>query len=131
MVREISGAFTGGALGALVDSFNIWILGKAGVTAMLGIGLKPEFTPAWLYPRLVWGGIWMLLLMLPVLKKREILRGCAFSLIPSAMMLFMVFPEMGKGMLGLGFGVLTPLLVILLNFIYGIVASLWYREAAR
>jgi len=128
MVRKISGAFTGGALGAFVDSFNIWILGKAGITAMLGIGLKPEFTPSWLYPRLVWGGIWMLLLLLPIWKKRDILRGCAFSLVPSAMMLFMVFPEMGKGMLGLGFGALTPVLVIILNFIYGIVASLWYRE---
>lgn len=51
MVRKISGCFTGGALGALVDSFNIWFLGKAGITAMLGIGLRPEFTPAWLYPR--------------------------------------------------------------------------------
>ena len=128
MVRKISGAFTGGAFGAFVDSFNIWILGKAGITAMLGIGLKPEFTPSWLYPRLVWGGIWMLLLLLPIWKKRDILRGCAFSLVPSAMMLFMVFPEMGKGMLGLGFGALTPVLVIILNFIYGIVASLWYRE---
>lgn len=128
MMRKISGAFTGGALGALLDSFNIWILGQAGVTARLGIGLKPAFTPAWLYPRLVWGGLWMLLLLLPILKKRGILRGCVFSLVPSAMMLFMVFPKMGKGMLGLGFGALTPLLVILLNFIYGIVASLWYEE---
>lgn len=130
MVRKISGAFTGGALGAFVDSFNIWILGKAGITAMLGIGMKPEFTPSWLYPRLVWGGIWMLLLLLPVLKKRHILRGCLFSLVPSAMMLFMVFPEMGKGTMGLAFGALTPVLVVLLNFIYGAVASLWY-EAAR
>jgi hypothetical protein len=131
MIRKISGAFTGGALGALVDSVNIWVLGKFGITALLGISLRPEFTPAWLYPRLVWGGLWMLLLLLPILKKRPILRGCLFSLIPSAMMLFLVFPGMGKGTLGLGFGVLTPLLVIFLNFVYGSVASLWYREAGR
>lgn len=43
------------------------------------------------------------------------------------MMFFMVFPSMGKGILGLGFGVPTPVLVIVLNFIYGIVAALWYK----
>ncbi|WP_318556213.1 hypothetical protein [Geobacter anodireducens] len=127
MVRKISGCFTGGALGALVDSFNIWFLGKAGITAMLGIGLRPEFTPAWLYPRLVWGGIWALLLLLPVWEKRIILRGCAFSLVPSAVMLLAVFPGMGKGLFGLGFGILTPVLVVALNFIYGVIASFWLK----
>jgi len=39
-----------------------------------------------------------------------------------------VLPEMGKGMLGLGFGAVTPLVVIGLNCIYGIVAALWYRK---
>jgi hypothetical protein len=48
-------------------------------------------------------------------------------MLPSAMMLFMVFPSMGKGVLGLGFGTMTPILVVGLNFIYGIVASFWYK----
>lgn len=126
MLRKISCAYTGGALGALVDSVNIWLLGKVGITSLLGIGLQPEFTMPWLYPRLVWGGIWGLLLLLPFLRTRLFLRGVLFSLLPSAMMLFMVFPSMGKGLLGLGFGALTPFLVILLNFVWGIVASLWY-----
>ena len=126
MIRKISCAYTGGLLGALVDSFNIWFLGKAGLTTWLGIGLQPEFTMSWLYPRLVWGGIWGLLLLTPFLRDRVLLRGVLFSLLPSAMVLFMVFPSMGKGVLGLGFGLLTPLLVILLNFVWGIIASLWH-----
>ncbi|MFA5516234.1 MAG: hypothetical protein WDA20_08095 [Desulfuromonadales bacterium] len=126
--RAVGGAYVGGTLGALVDSANIWWLGKVGITAKLGIGLRPEFTASWLYPRLVWGGIWGLLLVLPFLKSRLLLRGMLVSLAPSAMVLFVVFPEMGKGMLGLGFGTLTPMLVILLNFIWGMVASLWYSS---
>ena len=51
-----------------------------------------------------------------------------FSLLPSAMMLFMVLPSMGKGMFGLGFGALMPVVVVLLNFIYGIFASFWYAK---
>jgi len=128
MIRNISVAFTGGAIGGFVDSFNIWFMGKVGISDLIGLSMKPEFTAPWLYQRMVWGGIWMLLLLLPLLKKKVLLRGCLFSLLPSAMMLFMVLPEMGKGMLGLGFGTVTPLIVIGLNCIYGIVAAQWYRK---
>lgn len=130
MLRKISGAFTGGAVGGFVDSFNIWFLGVSGVSDLIGIGMKPQFAAPWLYERMIWGGIWMLLLVLPVLKKRVYLRGMLFSLFPSAMMLFMVLPSMGKGLLGLGFGILMPVVVVVLNFIYGMVASLWYKKVS-
>ena len=126
LIRNISGAFTGGALGAFLDSFNIWAMGQVGISDLIGITMKPEFTAPWIYKRMVWGGIWMLLLLLPILKDRIILRGIIFSLVPSAMMLFMVLPSMGKGILGLGFGNLMPFVVVGLNFIYGIFASYWY-----
>ena len=129
MIRKISAAFTGGALGGFVDSFNIWAMGKIGISDMIGLAMKPEFNAPWLYQRMVWGGIWMLLLLLPLMKNRTIVRGMLFSLLPSAMMLFFVLPSMGKGMLGLGFGMITPLVVIGLNLVYGIVAASWYRSA--
>lgn len=131
MIRKVSVAFTGGALGGFVDSFNIWFMGTVGISDLIGLSMKPDFTAPWLYQRMVWGGIWMLLLLLPLLKKKVLLRGCLFSLLPSAMMLFMVLPEMGKGMMGLGFGAVTPVVVIGLNCIYGIVASLWYRKGVH
>ncbi|OGR29148.1 MAG: hypothetical protein A2X83_04075 [Desulfuromonadales bacterium GWD2_54_10] len=131
MIRKISGAFTGGAIGGLVDSINITLFGKIGISDLLGVSMKPEFTAPWLYQRMVWGGIWMLLLLLPFWKKQTALRGCLFSLLPSAMMLFMVLPSMGKGLLGLGFGTLTPIVVIGLNFIYGIISSYWYKAAVK
>ena len=130
MIRKISGAFTGGAIGALIDSVNIWILGQVGITAMLGISLRPQFTGPWLYPRLVWGGIWAMLLILPFSRQKTALRGILMSLVPTTMMLVMVFPEMGMGLLGLKAGLLTPLLVLLLNFVYGTVASFWYKNCA-
>ena len=130
LVRQASGAFTGGALGGLVDSLNIWLMGKMGISDLLGVGMKPEFTAPWLYQRMIWGGIWMLLLLLPLLKGRTAARGMFFSLLPSAMMLFLVLPSMGKGMLGLGFGSLTPVVVVGLNLIYGLVASYWYQAAS-
>lgn len=130
MLRKLSGAFTGGVLGGLLDSFNIWAMGVVGISDLIGIGMKPEFTAPWVYQRMIWGGLWMLLLLLPVLKQRIALRGMLFSLLPSAMMLFVVLPSMGKGMFGLGFGTLMPVVVVGLNFLYGIVASYWYAKAS-
>jgi hypothetical protein len=130
ILRKLSGAFTGGVLGGLLDSFNIWAMGIVGISDLIGIGMKPEFTAPWVYQRMIWGGLWMLLLLLPVLKQRIALRGMLFSLLPSAMMLFVVLPSMGKGMFGLGFGTLMPVVVVGLNFLYGIVASYWYAKAS-
>jgi hypothetical protein len=100
----------------------------AGVSDWIGIGMKPEFAAPWVYKRMIWGGIWMLLLLLPVWKRRTVARGMLFSLAPSAMMLLVVFPSMGKGLFGLGFGMMMPVVVVVLNFIYGIFASWWYSR---
>lgn len=131
LIRKASGAFTGGAIGGLVDSLDIWVLSHLGITSLLGVSMKPEFTAPWLYQRMVWGGIWMLLLLLPIWQKRTMLRGCVFSLLPSAMMLLVVLPGMGKGVWGLGFGAMTPLVVVGLNFIYGIIAAFWYQATVE
>ena len=41
-------------------------------------------------------------------------------------MLFVVFPiKLGKGVMGLDLGTLTPLMVILANVIWGVVTSYW------
>ena len=68
----------------------------------------------------------MLLLLIPVWKDRTILRGMAASIFPSTMVLLVVFPSMNKGVLGLEFGIAMPMVVITLNFIYGIFSAYWY-----
>jgi hypothetical protein len=130
-LKKISSAFSGGIFGALVDSFNVWLLAHAGITSMIGISFTPTPSPNWLYPRLIWGGIWALLLVLPLLKNKIVLRGILMSLFPSTMMLFKVMPTIGKGLLGLKYGTLFPLMVLLLNCIYGIIAAFWYQAASK
>ena len=68
IIRKINSVFTGGAIGAFVDSFNIRL---------------------------------------------------------------MVLPSMGKWLLRLGFGILTPAVVIILNFLYETIASCWFVAAGR
>lgn len=130
MARNLSIAFAAGALGALANSIAVWLAGDAGVMAALGVNATPHLTAGWLYPRIAWGGLWGFLLVLPILERAWFLRGLLVGLAPTAFLLFYFFPERTTaGMLGLGLGTLTPLVVVVANSIWGVVAAGWYRLA--
>ncbi|MDF1535795.1 MAG: hypothetical protein P1S46_04740 [bacterium] len=125
-LRRVSLLFSAGVLGGLVNSIALWAMGRFGITAMMGVNLAPAFTPVWLYPRMIWGGIWAALFLIPVLKHSPFKRGVLYSLAPSAVQLFVLFPHMAyKGYLGLELGGLTPFLVVVLNAVWGIAAAYW------
>ena len=50
--------FAAGCAGGLVNSIVVWLFGHLGITTALGVNIVPNLTAAWLYPRIVWGGIW-------------------------------------------------------------------------
>ncbi len=129
MVKKISSAFSAGAVGGLANSLVVWIFGVLGITSLLGVKIAPHLSPAWLYPRIVWGGLWGLLFLLPVMIRSLFARAFVFSLAPTAVMLFIIFPKMGKGVYGLSLGTLTPVFVILFNFIWGIAAAYWFVKS--
>ena len=124
----ISLAFAAGCFGGLVNALAVWLFGALKITAALGVALRPALNAPFLYQRIVWGGIWGLLLLLPLKKKDVYLRGFLLSLAPTVVQLLVVFPyKLHKGFLGLQLGTLTPLLVILFNAAWGIAAVLWMR----
>lgn len=131
IARELSQTFAAGVLGGLVNSVFLWAIGQLGVTAAMGVKLAPAFSPPWLYQRLVWGGIWGLLLLLPFLRQGPLLRtGFIASLGPTLAQLFYVFPYMiHKGVAGLELGLLTPLVVVVINAVWGWAAVAWLRAA--
>ena len=117
--------FGAGCLGALVNSLTVWLFGEMGITKTFEVSIAPSLSPAWLYPRIVWGGIWGLLFALPLLQSKLIRKGSFLSLGPSAVQLFVLFPyKANKGMAGLELGLLTPVFVILFNWIWGVVTAL-------
>jgi len=116
--------FAAGCLGALANSLAVWAFGYYGVTSSLGVAIAPTLSPGWLYPRIVWGGLWGLLFVLPMLPSRLLLKGAILSLFPTAVQLFVVFPFVAhKGMGGLDLGLLTPLFVLFFNWIWGVVTE--------
>lgn len=117
--------FASGSLGGLANSLALWLLGDLGITKTFGVSLAPVLSPQWLYPRIVWGGIWGFSFVLPFMKSRLIGKGLVLSLLPTLFQLFFVFPKLGhQGMLGIGLGMLTPVFVVILNMVWGFVAGL-------
>ena len=130
LINKLSLVFTAGALGGLLNSLAVWIFGVVGITSALGVQIAPQLSASWLYPRLVWGGLWGLLFLLPLMEKRYLYRGLIFSLGPTAVQLFILFPlKAGKGVMGIDLGSLTPLLVFIFNAIWGLTAAIWLRRA--
>jgi hypothetical protein len=132
LLRESTLAFGAGFLGGLANSLALWLLGAYGITASLGVQLAPALSPVWLYPRLVWGGIWGFLFLLPLLRSKPFKRGLLLSLGPTLVQLFFVFPYHTRfGTMGMGLGALTPIFVLVLNALWGVVAALWLRLVGK
>jgi len=126
LVRRLSLFFAAGGLGGLANSLCVWFFGSSGIAGVFGVAIAPRLTPAWLYPRVVWGGIWGVLFLIPLLRRSPIIRGMLLSLGPSLVQLAIVFPaKADAGFLGVGLGLLTPLFVLFYNAVWGITAAFW------
>lgn len=123
-LRNTGMVFSAGCAGGLANSLVVWLFGLAGITTALGVHIAPTLTPAWLYPRIVWGGIWGFLFLLPFVKGSFIKKGLVYSLGPTIVQLFVVMPYMAhKGILGLAVGTLNPVFVLFFNAIWGLKAA--------
>ena len=128
-LNDLSTAFTAGALGAAANSAALLAGVHFGVLRDIHVMLAPHYAPGWLYLRLVWGGLWGLLLLIPV-GRGLITRGLFWSLAPTLFQLLWVFPHKTPlGLFGMGAGQLTPLVVLVVNGIWGLAAALWLRSA--
>lgn len=132
LAKIVSLVFAAGVLGGLLNSLAVWIFGELGITTALDVKIAPQLSAAWLYPRLVWGGIWGALFLLPVMQTRIWSRGFVYSLGPTLVQLFVVFPlKAKKGAMGLDLGIFTPLFVVIFNAIWGWTAAIWLRWTGR
>ena len=124
--RHLSVCFTAGVFGGLANALFVWGAGVAGISAMIGVDIAPGWTLPWIYQRLVWGGIWGFLFLLPVMPWSIGGRGVLLGIVPSLVQLLVVFPNvLEKGMFGLDLGFLTPAYVLIANSVWGMAAAFW------
>ena len=127
LMKNLTLIFAAGCLGGVFNGLAVWGFGVAGITAAAGVELAPPLTPAWLYPRVVWGGIWGVLFILPVLRGRDVSRGVLFSFAPTLVQLLVIMPRAGKGLCGLELGIWTPAFVLFFNMVWGLTAAMWLK----
>lgn len=127
-IEKTSELFSAGAFGGLINGLIVWFFGTLGITTALGVKIAPQLSAPFLYPRVVWGGIWGFAFLLPFLKDRLYLKGLILSLGPTIIQLFVVFPiKAQKGLMGLDLGALTPIFVFLFNAAWGIASAYWLK----
>ncbi len=78
------------------------------------------------------GGLWGLLYFLTIGTPRQrcrwVRKGLWFSLIPSLVALFYLYPYVyHRGIAGLNLGLLTPLVIILSNLVWGFFTGFFTR----
>lgn len=123
LLARLFACFAAGAMGALVNSAAVWAFGKYGINQFFDFAMAPPLTWDWLGPRLLYGGLWGFLFVLPFWGRRPWRKGVLLSIAPTAYMLLQVFPEMGAGLWGLGKGEGAPYLVAFFNILWGLAAS--------
>ena len=129
-MKKLMILFAAGCLGGLANSLVVWQFGSLGISASLGVNIAPNLSAAWLYPRIVWGGIWGLVFLLPMYASKPMMKGAILSLLPSAIQLFVVFPfKAHQGMGGVELGLLTPALVLFFNWVWGVVTAVAIKMA--
>ncbi|WP_193163461.1 hypothetical protein [Microbulbifer hainanensis] len=121
-LRNLSFCFAVGSFGGLCYAVGLWAMGHYGFNRWLGVDIAPYLSNAYLYQRVVWGGICGLIFLLPW-QKSWFARGFFLSLIPAGIMLLLLLPMRGYGPGALALGALTPLVIILACAIGGIAAS--------
>ena len=129
-MKKICIYFAAGCVRALANSLAVWLFGYLGITSSFGVSIAPSISPNWLYPRIVWGGIWGVLFILPMLNSKLMMKGALLSLFPTAVQLFVVFPfKAHKGIVGIELGLFTPLFVLFFNWVWGFVSALTIKLA--
>ena len=130
-LQKISLTFVAGCWGGLANGLALWFFGAMGLPQALGVQLAPAITAPWLYQRLVWGGIWGWVFLLPSSLSYPV-RGLLYSLVPVFVQLLVVFPfKVQKGFLGLQLGYLTPAFVLFYNVVWGLTAAWWLKLTER
>ncbi len=122
--------FAAGCLGALIQSLVMWLFSRYGITHSLNVHLSSSMSPAWIYPHIVWGGLWGFLFLLPILSSSIFARSFVIALIPAGVQLFVIYPFYeGKGFAGLSMGLLTPFLVLFYWWVWSFATTITLKLA--
>lgn len=130
-LKKLGLTFAAGCLGGVMASALNTAFGLINFPASLGVAYAQTANIETLYADLFWGGIWGFLFLIPILASTWILKGVILSLIPTLAQILVIFPlKAGTALFNVDISTLTPLYVLLLNLIWGLVTAgfLYYTK---
>jgi hypothetical protein len=123
LVKRLGLVINDGVVAAIVQVIAIYLFGALGLFRLIELP-TPTLGLFWSIKQVLWGGVYALLFLVPVLtQSRQVMRGLNVGLLRAAVTLFVINPMEGHGMLGLGLGFGWPVIVILFNLLWGAVAG--------
>ena len=125
--KNLSLIFAAGAVGGLIKGLAAWACGAVGFNALLGSQMAPALTPLWVYQHMVWGGLWAFLFLLPLKGLSYVSLGVIYSLPQTLISLVEIMPRMHGGLLGLQLGHMTPVLILIFGFVWGVATAIWLK----
>lgn len=115
-LRAVALCFAAGAAGGLLLCVAAWLSARYGITRDLGANVASALVPAVIYPRVVLGGLWAQLFLLP-LARHWLVRGFIIGAVVTLVQLVILPLLLGRGPSLLSG---TALLWLLLNLTWGI-----------
>ena len=124
--------FVAGLLGALTSSLFLWGCSEWGLLRIIGVKMTQSIELSRLYPQMFTGGLWGLLYFFtvgsPRMRRHWVRKGLWFSLLPSLTAIFYLYPSVYRlGVAGFDLGMLTPLVIIVANLVWGFATGFFTR----
>ena len=123
-LRELALCFAAGAAGGFVKGLLVWGCNYYAASAVIGAYLASALHPGGIYPRVVWGGLYGFLFLLPPARGSLLMSGLLWGGVASLLQLA-ILPLLMRG--GLHGSLTLILATLVLNSIWGCATALLLR----
>ena len=120
-LRRIALCFAAGAVGGLARGLLVSALTHYGATAAIGHHLAAALQPAGLYARIVWGGLYAFVFLLPVARNSWLMAGLLWGVVVTALQL-VALPMLLHSVPH--FALLPAVSALVLNVVWGLTTAL-------
>lgn len=117
--RLLTLGFGSGAFGACVLGLVAFALARLHVPEMLGLPTVERRVPEELYRIVVWGGLWGVLLVVPVMNRAWWLKGAIIGVLATVALVVYFNPSLRTPPIQIVYA-------LVLNIVWGFAAGLWW-----
>lgn len=129
-MKTVLFVYGSGSVGALFACLIFWLIPFLGLAHIIHMPIFPVLSDAWLYPKIIWGGLFALCFALPFMRSNTLIKSLALALVISLSELFISLPfSPYKGAVGLNVGMYTFSFILIFNLIWSLMTNMTLKIA--